>query len=308
MGAVYRVDDVELGRPVALKVLSAPDPDGSLAERMIAEARILARLEHPGIVPVHDVGRLPDGRVFYVMKQVRGQRLDRHALELRDRSEALRIVQRISEAVAFAHAHGIIHRDLKPQNVMVGEFGEVLVLDWGIAKLLPSSATAPTPTLAQEALAESREVTLDGTRIGTPGWMAPEQAAGDVARIDARTDVYGLGAILAFLVTQASRNERGIGSPDDVVSAPLVNLDRDRVPRSLRAIIRRALAPDPDNRYPTVAALAEDINHFLGGRAVSAYREGPLEKAARVAANYRTAVVLVATYMILRVILLLIRE
>jgi serine/threonine protein kinase len=282
MGTVYVAEDAELGRQVALKVLSAPDPDGALAERMITEAHILARLEHPGIVPVHDVGRLPDGRVFYVMKQVRGHRLDEHAATLREIPEALRVIQRIGEAVAFAHAHGVVHRDLKPQNVMVGEFGEVLVLDWGVAKILGASGANDR---ALAATPNESDATLHGTRIGTPGYMAPEQLRGDVARIDARTDIYGLGAILEFLLA-------GRGWT---------------VPRALRAISTRALAAAPEDRYQSVRELSEDINRFLDGRAVTAHRENPFEKVGRFVANYRMAVVLVLTYMVLRVVLLLFR-
>jgi serine/threonine protein kinase len=201
------------------------------------------------------------------MKQVRGRRLDEHAPLLHEIPEALRIIQRIGEAVAFAHAHGVVHRDLKPQNVMVGEFGEVLVLDWGVAKILGGS----------------RET--DGTRIGTPGYMAPEQVRGDVDRIDARTDIYGLGAILEFLLA-----DRGW-----------------RLPRALRAICTRALAHAPEDRYQSVRELSEDINRFLDGSAVIAHRENPFEKAGRFVANYRMAVVLVLTYMVLRVLLLLFR-
>src|SRR5260370_33375545 len=132
MGAVWAAEDTELGRRVALKVL--PVWDTASSELLLREARILAGLEHPGIVPVHDAGALSDGRVFYAMKLVHGQRLDQVQASM-SRAELLRLFQRVCEPVAFAHARGVIHRDLKPENVMVGEFGEVLVMDWGIAKL-----------------------------------------------------------------------------------------------------------------------------------------------------------------------------
>ncbi len=136
MGGVFRVQDTTLGRQVALKVIGIVDSSGELSARLLREAKIIARLEHPGIVPVHDVGTLPDGRVFYTMKLVQGQRLDQHAAELGGVPERLRTFQKICEAVSFAHAHDVVHRDLKPQNIMVGRFGEVLVMDWGLAKLL----------------------------------------------------------------------------------------------------------------------------------------------------------------------------
>src|SRR5688572_20244642 len=154
MGTVYRARDRELGRDVALKVIRLPEASPDVAARILREARTLAQLEHPGIVPVHDVGRLPDGRAFYAMKLVRGAPLD--ALPPTPLVERLRIVERISEAVAFAHAHGVIHRDLKPQNVMVGPFGEVLVMDWGVAKLtgaaLDALGAAPAAGVPDPAL------------------------------------------------------------------------------------------------------------------------------------------------------------
>ena len=132
MGAVYRVTDRALGRDVAMKVLSGATDAAALA-RLDAEARVLAQLEHPGIVPVHDVGTLPDGRLFYVMKLVRGERLDARADGGDTVSERVRLLMRVADAVAFAHARGIVHRDLTPANIMIGAFGEVLVMDWGLA-------------------------------------------------------------------------------------------------------------------------------------------------------------------------------
>ena len=134
MGRVYRVRDRELDREVALKVLSGPVARASV-ERLQTEARVLARLEHPGIVPIHDAGVLPDGRAFYVMTLVRGSRLDELVPSLTSLPERLRLLVRVSDAVAFAHAHGIVHRDLSPSNIMIGPFGQVLVMDWGTAKV-----------------------------------------------------------------------------------------------------------------------------------------------------------------------------
>ncbi len=142
MGTVWLAQDSILQRPVALKVLTAENSSADLAARLMQEAVVLARLEHPGIVPVHDAGTLPDGRTFYCMKHVEGQTLDRYALKLPLR-ERLRLVQRIAEPLAFAHSRGIIHRDLKPANVMIGAFGEVLIMDWGLAKVMaPANASA----------------------------------------------------------------------------------------------------------------------------------------------------------------------
>src|SRR3984885_3912381 len=134
MGAVFLVEDPRLGRRVAMKVLDLPDRAGDLEARLLREARVLAQIEHPGIVPVHEVGALADGRVFYTMKCVEGKRLDQHIESVDSTPDRLRIFVRICDAVAFAHDRGVLHRDLKPANVMVGPFGEVLVMDWGLAK------------------------------------------------------------------------------------------------------------------------------------------------------------------------------
>jgi serine/threonine-protein kinase len=257
MGVVWEAEDNELGRRVALKIL--PLGETQSADLLRREARILAGLEHPGIVPVHDVGTLPDGRVFYAMKLVQGRSLDQAVAGL-SRSERLRLFQRVCEPVAFAHARGIIHRDLKPENVMVGEFGEVLVMDWGVAKL--AGAAAETGV------------------IGTPHYMAPEQAAGNNAGVNERSDVYGLGGILQFLLAGQT------------------------VPKPLEAICRKALATDPQSRYASAAELAADVGRFLEGEPVTAYRENPLEMAMRWTTRHQTLVLLLLAYLVMRALLL----
>jgi serine/threonine-protein kinase len=287
MGAVYLAEDTELQREVAIKVLRTPEIHAGIARRMIDEARILARLEHPGIIPIYDAGQLADGRVFYAMKLVRGQRLDQIASPALPLNERLRVFRRICEPVAFAHAHGVIHRDLKPSNIMVGAFGEVLVMDWGVAK------RADRATPENSDMNEGRDAqgeTLHGTRLGTPGWMAPEQETGDVGRSDTRTDVYGLVAILRFML--------GAGPGEGKTG------EFRRTPRPLRAICARAMATEPDFRYPDAQTLAADIDSFLAGDPVSAYREPVWERAARFYRKYRTAILLIVTYLIMRALLL----
>jgi serine/threonine protein kinase len=327
MGTVYLALDRRLDREVALKVIQLPGDAGTAEdiERLLREARVLARLEHPGIVPVHDAGLLPDGRAFYAMKRVRGLRLDEHAraVPLTDR---LRAFERVCEAVAFAHAHGVIHRDLKPENVMVGPFGEVLVMDWGVAKVRqapPPGPSLPRPlspgpppslpgregrrkeTNGEGGLNENEAVlpplpgraggglgeegrggegpsTAHGTILGTPGYMAPEQERGEVDRITERTDVYALGALLGFL------------------------LAGEEAPRPLAAIRRRAMAAEPEDRYPKVEELAADLSRYLAGLPVSAHRESLLDRARRFARRHRTAILLVLAYILMRVLLILI--
>jgi serine/threonine protein kinase len=275
MGAVYLARDRELDRDVAIKV---PHDAGSAAleRRLRVEARALARLEHPGIVPIHDVGRLADGRLFYVMKRVRGRTLRAHLSDVAERAERLRIFERICEPVAFAHAHGCIHRDLKPENIMIGSFGEVLVLDWGVARVVDAEADEPS---------QDRAVV-----VGTRGFMSPEQAAA-TAEADHRTDVYSLGAILALLLT---------GS-DPVNGEPSIAILRDRkVPRPLRSICARALAAARGDRYPSVSALAADVARYRLGAAVEAHRESLAERTMRVARTYRVAILLVVAYVVMR--------
>src|SRR6476469_1729245 len=157
MGTVWLAQDSILQRPVALKVIAAENSSADLASRLMQEAVVLARLEHPGIVPVHDAGTLADGRTFYCMKLVEGQTLDRYAgrLPLRER---LRLFQRIAEPLAFAHSRGIIHRDLKPANVMVGSFGEVLIMDWGLAKVMTSTgASSATNRVPRQVVGDLEE-------------------------------------------------------------------------------------------------------------------------------------------------------
>ncbi len=294
MGAVYLAEDRLLGRPVALKVLHLEDLSDDGVERMMREARILARLEHPGIVPVHDLGRLGDGRVYYAMKRVRGERLDRHVTPGTPVAERLRLFLKVCEAVGFAHAAGVLHRDLKPENVMVGEFGEVLVLDWGVARwteraraagIVPAAERAPLPAAPPRAGA-GRD-TSPGTILGTPAYMAPEQAGGDPALLDARTDVHGLGATLAFLLTG-----RPPGTPGDPPR-----------PAALAAICARAMAADPAARYASAGELAADVQRHLDGLRVLAHAEGLPGRVGRFVRRHRVAVGLVAAYLAVRAVM-----
>jgi serine/threonine protein kinase len=308
MGVIYTARDEKLERRVAVKVLDVEGHGGELARRLVREAQVLARLEHPGIVPVHDVGTLQDGRVFYTMKFVEGQRLDQHLESVQSVPDRLRLFLRICDAVAFAHARGVLHRDLKPANVMVGSFGEVLVLDWGLAKIVNSAKQAaansdPEATIIDEGPATSEAqdpsrsaaTTAHGAVMGTPGYMSPEQAQGDNAALDERSDIFSLGALLRFMLTRDSPNARSRENP----SGPALN-------KSLEAICVKATAKHPEDRYPRVTQLAADVSRYLDGLPVSARRETFLDKTARFYRRNNVAILLIAAYLVMRVTLLLI--
>jgi serine/threonine protein kinase len=292
MGVVYLATDAVLGREVAVKVSRSTLERSDLEARLEAEARALGRLEHPGIVPIHDAGRLADGRFYYVMKRVDGELLGRHLEQVPDRLERLRIFERLCEPVAFAHARGFVHRDLKPDNVMVGPFGEVLVLDWGVAKVLAGPAPVSGDGDTSTGLAPPRgAATASGMVIGTRGYMAPEQAGGGSGAVDPRADVYALGAILFTLLLDSPPAETGARSA----------LERRRdLPRPLRAIVLRAMSDRPDERYSGALELAADVRRFRDGLPVAAYRENLVERAYRVLRRYQAAVVLVVAYLVMR--------
>ena len=291
MGSVWLAEDTVLKRRVALKVLDLAGPADDLDVRLLREALILASLEHPGMVPVHDAGTLADGRAFCCMKYVEGQTLAQHiaTLNLPDR---LRVLERIAEPIDFAHADGFIHRDLKPDNVMIGAFGEVLVMDWGLAKVGVTSLEAGETEIATavQPTQNSLRVTGQGSVLGTRGYMSPEQARGDI-EVDHRTDIFSLGAILTFMLTGSAPGELPAASGS--------------VLRPLRAICEKAMAGDPNARYQSARGMTADITHYLNGEPVSAYPEGLLERSGRVFTRHRTAVVLVAVYLIMRVLFIL---
>jgi serine/threonine protein kinase len=305
MGVVFLALDHHLDRPVALKVLNAAAQNVQAQARMAREARILARLEHPSIVPIHDAGVLPDGRFYYAMKLVRGKRLDEEMAQPAPLAERLQLFLKICDAVAFAHAHGVLHRDLKPQNIMLGSFGEVLIMDWGVAKEIGDAEPAYKEPAVPEPVPSAQ--TMHGTVVGTPGYMPPEQARGDIGALDERTDVYAMGAILYFLLTGRAPVTDQSAPLGDAPRVPGLRRPRrisQSIPRPMEAVCLKALAVRPSDRYGTALELSRDISDFLARRRVRAYPEGVMEAGLRLAAKYRTVLVLILAYLVMRILLL----
>jgi WD40 repeat protein/tRNA A-37 threonylcarbamoyl transferase component Bud32 len=298
LGRVLRARDRRLVRTVAIKELL--DNKGTHARRFLREAQVTAALEHPSIVPIHDVGRWPDGVPFYAMKLVQGRSLEevvRKSRRIEERLGLLPNLIAVTEALSYAHSHGVVHRDLKPLNIMLGAFGETLVIDWGLAKRLssgdgeaddsgpplpPPDGSADTEAalspLAPSAPAASAPVepgiTQIGSVIGTPDYMAPEQARGEA--VDTRADVYALGALVYF--TLAGHPPYGDGHPRrtwrQVLAGPPPPLAKrgPRLAPDLIAIVDKAMARDPAARYPTATELAADLRRFQTGQLVGARR------------------------------------
>jgi hypothetical protein len=279
MGVVWEVPDAEVGRQVALKRLrpefeSRPD----LRERFLAEARITGQLEHPGVVPVYRVIEQPDGSPAYVMRLISGETLHeavRTYHELPGRlalCELLRCFVSVCQTLAYAHSRGGIHRDLKGENVMLGPYGEVLVLDWGLARVCGADVDGS----GIQPLSHGRpEATGAGAALGTPAYMAPEQARGE--QTDARSDVFGLGALLYLILTGRPPHD----SPSAIGTVLLAREGKvtpprrlaPDVPRALETICLKALAPEPSDRYQSAAELAVEVKRWLAGEPLDAGRE-----------------------------------
>jgi len=317
IGVVFVALDSELHREVALKQIQpqhADDPNSRA--RFLIEAEVTGRLEHPGIVPVYGLGANHQGRPFYAMRFVRGQslkeavesfhRADRQSSrDPAERTLALRqLLGRfvdVCNAIAYAHSRGVIHRDLKPANILLGPYGETLVVDWGLAKVVGRDDPTPQPaaemTLRPATPSGSSE-TMAGTAIGTPMYMSPEQAEGRLAQIGPASDIYGLGATLYYLVTGRpaledldveeilERVRRGEFPPPRQVNP--------RVPAALEAIVLKAMALGPSDRYPSAHALAEEVERWLADEPVSACREPLWERTRRWMRRRRTTVAALA--------------
>ncbi|MDQ3370692.1 MAG: serine/threonine-protein kinase, partial [Myxococcota bacterium] len=316
MGRIVAAEDQRLGRRVALKELL--EPAGEQLTRFQREALITARLQHPGIVPVYEAGRWPTGEPFFAMKLVAGRPLDRVIADAHTLEERLALLPRIAaatDAIAYAHSQRVVHRDLKPANVLIGEFGETVVIDWGLAKDLetgdsPESAarlpagtrTAPGdravrppnsgpghPPLETEG---SATLTVAGSVMGTPAYMAPEQARGEP--VNERADVFALGAMLYHLL--AGVPPYNARTATDVIAAaalgrvvPLAERE-DGAPKDLVTIVERAMAQLPSERYAHAGELADELRRFLTGQLVSAHRYTTSQRVLRFVKRHRAAV------------------
>jgi len=303
MGVVVEGWDPELKRSAAIKlVLDADSVHARRVARFLGEAQITSQLQHPNIVPVHDFGRTPAGAYYFVMKKVEGVSLkavisslalcEPAAVAHWTRGRRIRAFAQIGQAVAYAHTRGILHRDLKPSNVMLGPFGEVLVMDWGLAAHLVRPAV-DTPSPVQS---ERRGQTSDGTALGTPGYMAPEQAEGLLMLVDERSDVWALGVILFELLTL----HLPFDTPADAISAsrsgqqqgpdPRLFRPDGSIPEALAEICMKATAPRRSARYLTVSALVDAVEEFLEGARRQAEALARFAVARELWANYLESV------------------
>jgi len=283
MGEIVLCVDRDIRRPIALKrMLTATADDPSRRARFVEEAQVTGQLEHPNIVPVHELAHRDDGSVYFTMKLVKGKSLADLLAEAKQGKDALslgdllQVFLKVCDGVAFAHSRGVLHRDLKPANIMVGDFGEVLVMDWGLAKVKGREDIRSEDIVETSRVEKASTRTLEGSMIGTPAYMPPEQAEGKLDQIDERSDTYSLGAILYEILAleRAIRGETQMAVILNVVKGNIVPPEKRApgrsIPRELSAIAMKCLSKLRARRYRSVLDLKRDISLFLEGRSVSA--------------------------------------
>ncbi len=288
MGTVWRAQDTDCDREVAVKMQHPGMSQGRSLARFVEEAQVTGQLEHPDIVPVHELGVTGSGQIFYAMQCVRGRTLrdvlkalrkgDKETMNAFPLTRLIEIFQKVCEAVAYAHSRGVLHRDLKPDNIMIGEFGQVYLMDWGLTKLT-DSRDEQFPVV-ESVRQEQALMTMAGEMMGTPGYMAPEQFRESNQNMDQRTDAFGLGAVLYHILVlrgpfHASSSAQVVARnmkakvrfpKTDKTSDAYRHLPDRRCPGALEAICRKALQPAKANRYQTAADLLSDIERYRSGR------------------------------------------
>jgi hypothetical protein len=277
MGRVWLVRDEQLGREVALKEL-LPDPGGSthpttspshpMGGRFAREARVTAQLQHPSITPVYELGRRPDGALYYTMKFVRGKTLSEAIAERRSFEERRRLLPHfvdLCQAIAYAHSRGVVHRDIKPGNVMIGDFGETVVVDWGLAKVGAEESPLSPAAVRPAPWSESQDGTMAGHALGTPAYMPPEQAQGRLDEVDERSDIYSLGAVLYEILTgrrpYAGESAAAVISKVIAQPPPPPRAVDKKVPEEYARICAKAMARSRADRYGSAVDLAADLEN-----------------------------------------------
>ena len=309
MGTILRTTDTNCGREVAMKLSTSSEEGSEALERLLHEARVTANLEHPNIVPVHEINCDSNDNVYFTMKYVQGDNLDTVISMLRKNdpvylknfslSRLLNIFLRICDGISFAHSKGVIHRDLKPENIMVGDYGEVLIMDWGISKVLSEteeeSRQNDSDFISKNFKGNNNfKKTLCGAVFGTPAFMAPEQIHGNNHLVDKRTDIYALGGILYTILALrypimdseiselfAKAIAGDIQPPSKLMRSKkkrLMHLPSHHVPEALSAVAMKALSVGQEDRYHDVKLLQEDIRAYLGGFATQAEEASSFRK------------------------------
>jgi len=309
MGTILRTTDTNCGREVAMKLSTSSEEGSEALERLLHEARVTANLEHPNIIPVHEINCDANDNVYFTMKYVQGDNLDTVISMLRKNdpvylknyslSRLLNIFLRICDGVAFAHSKGVIHRDLKPENIMVGDYGEVLIMDWGISKVLSEteeeSKQNDSDFISKNFKGNKNfKKTHCGAVFGTPAFMAPEQIRGDNHLVDQRTDIYALGGILytilglSYPIMESDISELfsraivgDILPPSKLKCSKnkrLMHLPSHYVPEALSAVAMKALSVQAVDRYQSIPFLQADIRAYLGGFATKAEEASNLRK------------------------------
>ncbi len=302
MGQIIAARDLRLDRRVAIKELRVQSPE--LRARFEREVLLTARLQHPSIVNIHEAGRWPSGEPFYAMKLVAGRALDETVATAQNLSQRIALlphVLAVADALAYAHQQRVIHRDLKPNNVLVGEFGETVVIDWGLAKDLQRTEDS----VRRAALASEPDETCDGDVLGTPAYMPPEQALGET--VDERADVYAIGALLYFVLAGVApySGTTTLEVLDAVLHGAPIPLDQREpgVAPDLLAIVRRAMARNAADRYPTARELAEDLRRFQAGQLVGAHHYSLSQLIRRWFSRHRTPIAVAAVALLALIVI-----